>query len=65
MFKSTLKEFKDNFGGEGKYLVKELDTIKKRENQMIEEFNQRFNGLVRDMTQDYRTHDKIMLEKYL
>lgn len=48
--------FKDKFGDkrEGKYLVKELNTIKKRENEIVEEFNQRFNSLLRDMTQDYK-----------
>jgi len=35
--------------GEGKYLVKEFNTTKKRENKTVEEFNQRFNKLLRHM----------------
>jgi len=59
--------FKDKFGDktEGKYLVKDLNTIKKKENEMVEEFNQRFNGLLKDMTQDYKPLDKTMLEQFL
>jgi len=46
-------------------MVKELNTIKKRENEMVEQFNQRFNGLLKDMTQDYKPPDKTVLEQYL
>ena len=59
--------FKDKYGDkrEGKYLVKEFNTIKKRENEIVEEFNQRFNKILRDMTRDYKPPDKTILEQYL
>jgi len=59
--------FKDKFGNkrEGKYLVKEHNSIKKRENEIVEEFSQRFNGLLKDMTQDYKPPNKTILEQNL
>lgn len=60
---STLKDkFEDK--REGKYLVKELNSIKKRKNETVEEFNQIFNCILKDMTQDYKPPEKIVLEQY-
>jgi len=61
---SLTNAFKDKFWDkrEGKYLVKELNSIKKRENETVEEFNRRFNDILKDMTQDYKPHDKTILE---
>lgn len=66
-FQDLTGAFKDKFGDKrkGKYLVKELNSIKKRENETVEEFNQRFNGILKDMTQDYKPLDKTVLEQYL
>jgi len=65
--KGLTNAFKDKFGDkrEGKYSVKELNSIKKMENETMEELNQRFNVIIKDMTQDYKPHDKTVLEKYL
>lgn len=65
--RSLLDAFRDKYGDkrEGKYLVKEFITIKKRKNETVEEFNQIFNKLLRDMTQDYEPPDKTILEQYL
>lgn len=64
---TIFNSFKDKYGDkrEGKYLFKELNSIKKRENERVEEFNQRFNGILKDMTQDYKPPDKTLLEQYL
>jgi len=65
--RSLLDAFKNKYGDklEGKYLVKEFNTIKKRENEMVEEFNQIFNKLLRDITQDCKPPEKTILEQYL
>lgn len=42
-----------------------INNIKKNENETVEEFNQRFNGIVKEMTQYYKPLDKSLLEQYL
>ena len=44
-FESIVVAFKDKYGDkrEDRHLVKEISTIKKKENETIEEFNRRFN----------------------
>lgn len=48
-FKNILRDKR-----EGKYLGKELNSIKKRENEIIEEFNQRFNGILKDFDESHQ-----------
>ena len=45
---------------EGRDLVKAISIIKKRENDTVEEFNKRFNGIVRELPQDYKPTDKAL-----
>ena len=65
--RSLLDAFRDKYGDkrEGKYLVKEFNIIKKRENETVEEFNQIFNSIIKGITQEYKPPDKIVLEQYL
>lgn len=65
--RTLLNAFRDKYGDkrEGKFLVKEFNTIKKKENEMVVEFNQRFNKLLKDMTRDYKPPEKTVLETYL
>ena len=46
-FESIVAAFKEKYGDkrEDRHLVREISTIKKKENETIEEFNRRFNGI--------------------
>jgi len=56
--------FKDKFGDkkEEKHLVKAISIIKKKENEMVEEFNRRFNGIIKEISQDYKPPNKSLLD---
>ena len=64
---SILTTFKDKYGDkrEERYLLRAINTIKKNENETVEEFNKSFNGIVRELPQDYKPTDKSLLEYYL
>lgn len=59
--------FKDRFGDkrEESHLVKALCIIKKKENETVEEFNKRFNGIVKELPQDYKPPDKSLRDFYI
>ena len=55
-FQSILAAFKDKFGDkrEDRHLVKDISDIKKKENETMEEFNKRFNGILREISQTHK-----------
>jgi len=59
--------FKDKYGDKREeiHLVKAIDVIKKKENETIEEFNKRFNGIIKELPQDYKPLDKSLLDFYI
>lgn len=46
-------------------MFKTTNNIQKNENETIEEFNQRFNGIIKEMSQDYKPLDNSLLDQYL
>ena len=64
---SIIDAFKEKYGDkrEGRHLVKAISIIKKRENETVEEFNKRFNGIVRELPQDYKPTDKALQDFYI
>ena len=57
---SIVNAFKEKYGDkrEVRHLVKAISIIKKRENETAEEFNKRFNYIVKELPQDYKSTDK-------
>ena len=64
---SIIDAFKEKYGDkrEGRHLVNAISIIKKRENETLEEFNKRFNGIVRELPQDYKPIDKSLRDFYI
>ena len=60
---SIINAFKDKYGDkrEERRLVKAINVIKKKENETIEEFNKRFNGIIKELPQDCNPLDKSLL----
>jgi len=57
-----INAFKEKYGDkrQGRHLVKAISIIKKREDETIEEFNKSFNGIIRELLQDYKPTDKYL-----
>lgn len=64
---AIINAFKDKYGDkrEGRYLLRTINNIKKNENETVDEFNKKFNGIDKEMPQDYKPTDKSLLEYYL
>lgn len=66
-FNFLLNAFREKFGDkkEDRFLAKAIRIIKKKENETCEEFNKRFNGMLREISTDYKPTEKMLLEYYL
>jgi len=64
---SLLNAFRGKFGDkkEDLFLAKAISVIKNKEDEMCEEFNKRFNGMLKEISTDYKPTEKIILEYYL
>jgi len=50
---------------EDRHLFNVISHIKKNENEIVEEFNNRFNDLVKSMPQDVKPPENFLLSSYL
>ena len=66
-FESIIVAFKDNFGdkSEDKHLVRDISVVEKKENETVEEFNKRFNGIIKELPQDYRPPARFLFYCYI
>ena len=66
-FESIVAAFKEKYGDkrEDRHLVREISTIKKKENETIEEFNKRFNGILKEISQTHKPPDGSLLNFYI
>lgn len=66
-YDSLLDAFREKFGNkkEDQFLAKAISIIKKKENETCEEFNRRFNGMLKEISIDYKPTEKMLLEYYL
>lgn len=64
---SITDAFEEKYGDkrEGRHLVKAISIIEKRENETVEEFNKRFNDIVKKLTQDYKPTEKSLRDFYI
>ena len=64
---SIINAFKEKYGDkrEERHLVKSISVIKKRENETVEEFNKRFNGIIKEISTNYKPLDKSLLDFYI
>jgi len=66
-FNSLLNALREKFGDkkEDRFLAKSTSVIKKKENETREEFNRRFNGMLKELSTYYKPIEKMLLEYYL
>ena len=66
-FESIITTFKEKYGDkrEDRHLVIDISTIKKKENETTEDFNRRFNGIIREISQTHKPPDGSLLNFYI
>ena len=64
---SIINGFKKKYGDERekRHLVRGINVIRKRENRMVEEFNKRFNVIIKEISTNYKPPDKSLLDFFI